>query len=137
MLKQWIYKLGSVAMALTLLFSTISFTVEKHFCGDTLIDVAIFSPAEKCAMEASEMEQQEVIKKSCCKDTLDLIEGQDLLTKNTFDDLDFQQELFLIAYLDSYRNLFQVVPKQHIPHKHYIPPNLVLDIQVLDQVFII
>lgn len=32
----------SVAMAFLVLFSTFSFTVDKHFCGSFLVDKAIF-----------------------------------------------------------------------------------------------
>ena len=49
----------------------------------------------------------------------------------------FQQQQFLTTFLYTYINLFEGLPKQVIPHKDYSPPNLVSDIQVLDQVFII
>ncbi|WP_298895798.1 hypothetical protein [uncultured Psychroserpens sp.] len=137
MLKQVFHKIGSTVMALLLLFSTVSFTVEKHFCGDVLIDVAVFSDVEKCAMEAFEIEQEEVTKMSCCKDTIDIVEGVDQLTLKTIDDLDTDQQLFLTSFIYGYNALFEVFPKQNVPHKQYSPPNLIEDIQVLDQVFLI
>lgn len=127
----------STLMAILLLLSTVSFTVEKHFCGDVLIDVAVFSDVEKCKMEAFEIELEKITKKSCCKDTLDIIEGQDLLTNKSFDDLEVASQQFLWAYTYSFHALFETLPKQHIPHKQYRPPNLIEDIQVLDQVFLI
>nr|WP_321244177.1 hypothetical protein [uncultured Psychroserpens sp.] len=127
----------SISMAFLLLLSTVSFTVEKHFCGDVLIDVAVFSDVEKCTMEAFEIEQEQVTKVPCCKDTLDVIEGQNQLTVKTFDDLELDQQIVLAAYLYTFNNLFEVLQKQIIPHQHYNPPNLVADIQVLDQVFTI
>ncbi|MEM5564125.1 hypothetical protein WNY78_03370 [Psychroserpens sp. AS72] len=137
MLKQILHKVFSMMMAVLLLLSTVSFTVEKHFCGDVLIDVAVFSTIEKCASDAVEMVEEHVSKKTCCKDTLDVIEGQTQLTVKTFDDLDFEQQQFLVAYVHAFNNLFEVVQKHTIPHQYYNSPKLIADIHVLDQVFLI
>tara|TARA_R110002033_G_scaffold155892_1_gene192145 strand:+ start:131 stop:289 length:159 start_codon:yes stop_codon:yes gene_type:complete len=40
------YKIASFLMALLVLFSTFSFTVDKHFCGNTLVDTAVFGKGE-------------------------------------------------------------------------------------------
>ena len=120
-------------LALLVLLSTVSFTIEKHYCGDTLVDVSVFSEAQKCAMEAMEILQ----KKTCCKDEVNVVKGQDELKFSSFEDLEFSQQQFITAYLYTYIDLFEGLPKQIIPHKDYSPPNLVADIQVLDQVFII
>jgi hypothetical protein len=124
-------------MALLVLISTVSFTVEKHYCGDVLVDVSLFTEAQKCGMEALEMEMAAITKMSCCKDTVDIVQGQDELSFKTFNDLDFNQQLFLVSFSYSYLNLFEGLPEQVIPHRDYSPPNLIRDIQVLDQVFII
>jgi hypothetical protein len=132
-IKQVFYKSFSALLALLVLFSTVSFTIEKHFCGDVLVDVSLFVEADKCAMEAQEMLQ----KKSCCKDELNVVQGQDELSLTFFDDLNFEQQQFITVFTYAYVNGFESLPKQIIPHKDYSPPNLVTDIQVLDQVFII
>lgn len=120
-------------MALLVLFSTVSFTVEKHYCGDVLVDVSVFSEVEKCGMEAVEM----AAKMNCCKDTVDVIEGQDELSVKTFNDLDFENQVFLASFTYTYLNLFEGLSENIVPFKHYPPPNLVEDIQVLNQVFIV
>lgn len=128
------HKLVSVALSLLVLLSTFSFTVEKHYCGSHLVDVSIFSKAKDCGMaSASEVK----IKKSCCKDVVDVIEGQDELSTVSFDDLDFESQVFITTFLYSVSILFESLPKQIIPHKDYSPPNLVKDIQLLDDVFLI
>ena len=137
MLKNGFHKTFSTLMALLVLFSTFYITIEKHLCGDVLIDVAVFSEVEKCKMEAFEMEQAAITKENCCKDELELIKGQDDLKLTTFEDLHFDQQLFLSTFVYSYINLFEGLPELVIPHKDYSPPNLVADIQVLDQVFLI
>lgn len=131
------YKAFSVVMALLVLMSTLSFTVEKHFCGDTLIDAAIFSKAETCGtdMEAASITTSD--KKSCCSDELEIVKGQDKLKKASFEDFHVDQQFFLTALVYSFIHLFEGLPEQVIPHKNYSPPNLIVDIHVLDQVFII
>lgn len=133
MIKEILHKTFSIGLALLVLFSTVSFTIEKHYCGDVLVDASVFVEAEKCAMEAQEILQ----KKTCCKDEIDIVKGQDELKVTSFEDLDLDQQQFVTAFAFSYFNMFESLPKQIIPHKNYSPPNLVTDIQVLDQVFII
>lgn len=131
------HKIFSVTLALLVLMSTLSFTVEKHFCGDVLVDVSVFTETQKCGMESYEMEQASITKKHCCKDEIEIIKGQDKLKVSSFNDLKLQQQLFFTAFTYSYLNLFESLPLQNIPHKNYSPPNLVYDIQVLDQVYLI
>ena len=120
-----------------MLCSTVSFTIEKHFCGDKLIDVSVFTEANKCKMEALEMELEKITKESCCKDKIDVVKGQDELIVKTIDDLDVTQQMFVATFTYSYLNLFEGLPQLVIPHKNYSPPILVTDLQVLDQVFLI
>lgn len=137
MIKQFLYKTSSILLALLVLFSTVSITVEKHFCGDVLIDVAVFKEAQKCTMEAFEMEQALITKKNCCKDILEIVKGQDEMKMSNFEDLHIDQQLFLESFVYSYVNLFEGLSQCIIPHKNYSPPNLVEDIHILDQVFLI
>ncbi len=122
-------------LALLVLFSTVSFTFEKHYCGDILIDVSIFSEAQKCGTDT--VEEEITTKMMCCKDEIKLVKGQDELKVSNFDDLNFQNQLFISTFTYAFINLFEGLPQQVSPHKDYSPPNLVADIQVLDQVFII
>ncbi|WP_083253430.1 HYC_CC_PP family protein [Flavivirga aquatica] len=137
MIKVLLHKGFSAILALLVLFSTVSFTIEKHFCGDVLVDVSIFTEVEKCAMEAYEIALEKITKIPCCKDKIDVVKGQDELKMSSFDDLDLEQQRFIIVYTYSYTNLLEYLQKEIIPHKDYSPPNLVTNIQVLDQVFII
>ena len=137
MYQKTIHKVFSMAMALLVLVSTISFSVEKHFCGDTLIDVAIFSKANSCGMVMEDFTFTTVEKKSCCKNEIEIVKGQDALKKATFEDLHLENQILLKTLYYSYLNLFEGLPEQVIPHQNYVAPLLVTDIQVLDQVFII
>lgn len=133
MIKPFLHKTFSAILALLVLFSTVSFTIEKHFCGDVLVDVAVFVEAEKCEMEALEMQQN----RTCCKDVVDVVEGQDKLKFSSFEDWDFEQQQFLSSFVYSYINLFKILKTEIVPHKDYSPPNLVADLQVLHDTFLI
>lgn len=137
MLKQVLHKLFSLAMALLVLFSTISFTVEKHYCGPVLIDVAVFSEAQDCGMKMNMAASETKMKKGCCKDEVQVLHGQDELKVSSFDDLEFDQQLFLAAFTYSYIDLFEGLAQQFVPHQYYLPPKLTVDRQILDQVFLI
>ncbi len=121
----------SVAMAFMVLFSTFSFTVDKHFCGSFLVDKAIFSEAKTCGMEMETSTED-----SCCTNEKIAVEGQDEL-KHQFDSLDLNQQLFLSGFTYSYIFIFEDFSKEIIPFKNYSPPLLVKDIQLEDQVFLI
>lgn len=132
-----IQKVFSITLSFLVLFSTLSLTIEKHFCGNVLVDVAIFSETEKCADDVAEMNASDNIKKSCCKDEVDVLEGINQFTNNSFKDLDALKKQVLLAYCFSYVNLFEGLSIHIIPHKDYSPPNLVKDIQLLDETYLI
>lgn len=124
----------STLLALFVLASTFSFTVDKHFCGKMLVDLAVFSEAETCGMELNS--EMGIAEDSCCTNQKIAVEGQDEL-KVSFQSLDLDQQVFLTTFTYSFINLFEGTPVEVIPFKNYSPPLLVSDIQVLDQVFII
>lgn len=124
----------SAVLALLVLVSTFSFTVDKHFCGNMLVDLAVFSEAETCGMEMDS--EMGVAEDSCCTNEKTAVEGQDEL-KISFNSLDLDQQVFLFSFTHTFINLFEGTPVEVIPFKDYSPPLLVTDIQVLDQVFLI
>lgn len=129
------HKVLSITLSLLVLFSTFSYTVEKHFCGDSLVDIAVFSDAKKCG--GINADDVTYIKKSCCKDTIDIIKGQDELNTAELQKIDNALKFTLFAYTYSYANLFVGLPKEIISSEAYSPPKLVKDIQVLDETYLI
>lgn len=125
-------------LAFLVVLSTLSFTIEKHFCGDNLIDISLFANAKTCGMEtAPDSCDTKTVKKSCCKDEIKLVKGQDELKANSLDDVKFQQQFLLQTFIYSYIDFFESLPKKTIPNKDYSPPDLFYDIHVLDEVYII
>jgi len=121
-------------MAFAVLFSTLSFTVESHYCGSNLIDTAVFTKAKSCNGDFTE---KATTKKGCCKNEIDVIKGQDKLKVNSFDDLNFSLQIVFTSHVYSYASLVIGLPKQTVSHQEYVPPNLIYDIQVLDETFLI
>jgi len=130
-------------MAVLVLFSTLSISIEKHYCGEHLVDVAIFAEAEKCGMEAADMglaasdQDSLFMQKSCCTDVVDLVEGQDELSVEKTKELSQHQKVFLFSFAYTFSGLFELEPQHHSPYEYYSPPNFVEDIQVLNEVFLI
>lgn len=133
-MKKAVQKSLSTLLALLVLVSTFSFTVEKHFCGSILVDKAIFSEAVDCGMDMHP--EMAATEDSCCKNEKTSVEGQDEL-KISFNSLDLDQQVFLTTFTQTFISLFEGTPVEVIPFKDYSPPLLVADIQVLGQVFLI
>lgn len=123
-------------MALLVLISTLSVSIEKHYCGDHLVDVALFSGAEKCGMESSESETTDMAQ-NCCKDVVDLVEGQDELSLEKVELLSSSQKVFILSFAYAFSELHLPESLDDPPFKHYTPPEIVQDIQVLNDVFVI
>lgn len=128
-------------MAVIVLFSTMSFSVDMHYCGDHLVDFSLFEKVDTCMMKAEitksstqcavmEMEMD------CCTDVEVIIEGKDNL-KLSFDQLTFDQQLFVASFTCSYIDLFKRFDENVVPFKDYLPPPLIRDVQILDQTFLI
>ncbi len=128
-------------MALIVLFSTMSFTVGMHYCGDHLVDFSMFDKVDSCMMKAEILKTSgscEIMEMdmNCCSDIEVILEGQDNL-KISFDNYTVNQQLFIASFVYSYINLFKGIEENIIPFKEYSPPLLIRDIQILDQTFLI
>lgn len=133
-MKQRFYNITSFALALLVLFSTFSFKVEKHFCGEFLIDVAFIGDANDCGMHAEKASPK---KKNCCKDEVHYIEGQDELQQKSVDEFDFFQQQFIVSSHVSYNNVLSGNKSSKIYFKDSPPPDTPIDYQVLYQSFLI
>lgn len=129
----------SLCLALLVLFSTMSFTVDMHFCGKSLVDVSILKKAATCGMEMhgnSTSDKHGLEEKSCCSDHTLTVAGQENI-KASFEKLSFGQQLFVTSLTYSYLNLYRSLETQVVPFRDYSPPLLVRDVLLLDQTFLI
>ncbi len=126
-------------MALLVLFSTFSFSVAQHYCGDVLVDYSILGHADSCCMEVQEtadLPECNLVQDNCCSDEVLTVDGQNDL-KVAFAKLSFEQQQFVATFVYTYLNLYEGLPENIVPFSDYPPPILVKDIQVLDQIFLI
>nr|WP_233164023.1 hypothetical protein [Snuella sedimenti] len=126
-------------MAFVVLFSTMSFTIDMHYCGDTLVDTAIFYKVETCGMEmqqASTTSDCSVTKEGCCNDKQLVVDGQDELQLNLHK-LSLDKQLFVTSFIYTYLNLFEDTSKEVTPYKAYKPPCVIKQIFKIDESYLI
>ncbi len=126
-------------MALLVLFSSMSFTIDMHYCGDKLVDFSLLE-ADKCAMSAmsamSETDKMLTSQNGCCTDLEFTLEGQDELNIS-FDQISLEQQIFLISYFHSYLQLFNTQSGAIVPFDGYPPPDIIKDIYILHETYLI
>lgn len=140
-MKDLLHRTGAFFMALLLVFSTMSFAMDMHFCGDHLVDFSLFEKAESCGMmpAADKPTGECTLVKSqmdCCTDVQVLVEGQDDF-KVSFDSLTEVQQLFITTFVHACVNRFEGVENRSPKDWEYAPPPLIQDVQVLYQSFLI
>ena len=84
-------KICSILLALAVAFSTLSFTVNRHYCGDLLINKAVFKKADTCCSASPKRSSKENLSgKDCCSNTFLKVNGQNELTNYCFSFKTFQ-----------------------------------------------
>lgn len=139
-MKQILHKSMSIFMAIVVMVTTMSFTIDMHYCGDTMVDFSFVQQVKTCGMEKAQVaptcKDSELKKKSCCSDQQLSIEGQDDL-KVSYDQLTFGQNIFIASFTYAYISLFEGTTSNKIPSFDYVPPFVKQDVQVLHQTFLI
>lgn len=140
-MKEKLHPAGAVLMALLVLFSTLSFSMDMHFCGGRLVDFSLFEKAESCGMmpEAADVPGDCLVGKAgmdCCSDVRILVEGQEDF-KVSFDQLTVDQQFFITSFVYAYYSLFEATENSPRKDWGYAPPPLIQDVQVLYQTFLI
>ncbi len=137
-MKKVFHKILSLLMAFVVLFSTLSFTIDMHYCGDTLVETAIFNKAKGCGMEMEKPSSEgcSITKKNCCDEKQLVIEGQDELKLN-FDKLTFEQQQFVASFIYTYINLFEGLDKNVSSYEEYKTPLVVKQIFKIDETYLI
>lgn len=139
MIKKTLHKVSAVLLSFIVLFSTMSFTVDFHYCGDTLVDTAILQKAENCGMEMEKpapVSDCNVSKKNCCSDKELVVVGADDLKKSN-ETLTSDQHLFVASFIYTYVNLFEGLEENETSYKDYSPPLVHRRIYKLDETYLI
>ena len=94
-------KITAVLMALMMFLATTSFTVDIHYCGETLVDLAINHKADNCGMDVQEKHKTcsaAFTSKPCCSDKQIMVQGEEDLS-SSYKSLKFEQEVFIATFL--------------------------------------
>ena len=132
-MKHFLTKISSLTLAFLVLFSTFSFTVDTHYCGDFLVDISFTGETDACGMDMEKVSK----KKNCCKDEVHQIEGQDELQNNKIENITFENQQFLAAFFISYKDIFVEISTEKKSYKDFSPPDIAFDYQVSYQSFLI
>jgi hypothetical protein len=137
-MKQVFHKIMSMLMAFVVLFSTLSFTVNMHYCGGTLVETAIFQKVKGCGMEMqkSSAEGCAITKKNCCNDEQLVVDGQDELQLQV-DKISFEQQVFIASFVYTYINLFEGYDKNISSYEEYKPPLVIRQLYKIDETYLI
>ncbi|TQD36267.1 HYC_CC_PP family protein [Haloflavibacter putidus] len=138
-MKSLFHKIVSIFLASLVFIATTSFTVNVHFCGDTLVDFSIFHDVETCGMEQQQPDESCAVhpdKDNCCSDKQLVVDGQDDI-KSSVNKLTFEQQSFVAAFFYTYHNLFDGLDNNIVPFKDYNPPYLIRDFQKIHETYLI
>ncbi len=136
-MKKTISNIAVFFLTALLLFSSVSFTVEKHFCGGQVFSESFFGKAEKCGMDddlcKAENNNPSFTKKSCCKDEIQFINGS-VFEKTPVLKLESNQQNFIVFNLID-TVLFSQKENESTHFKNYFPPPNTHNFNILYQVF--
>lgn len=136
-MKKIISNIGVFLLTALVLFSSVSFTVEKHICGGHVFSESFFGNAEKCGMEddlcKEENNNVSVSKKSCCEDEIQLINGSIFKKESNIKLNNKQQDFSVFVLVDAV--LFSQKENKSTHFKNYFPPPITRNFNILYQVF--
>ena len=137
-MKDVFHKIMALSVAFVVLCSTLSFTVNMHYCGDTLVETAIFHKAKGCGMEMEKPSTDgcAINKKNCCDDRQLVVDGQDELQLQV-DNISFEQQKFVVSLVYTYRYAFEDIENKQPPYETYKPPLVIRQLYKIDETYLI
>jgi len=140
-MKKILINIASNFLAFLVLFSSVSFTVEKHYCGGQLYSESFFGHAKECGM--SDMDggickinshNIAVSKKSCCKTDFKFINGSQFKKESLIDVTSKYQYFFAKLNSIDYKYLLKKEFNVAI-FSNYFPPPIIKNLNILFRVF--
>ncbi|MHB1106320.1 MAG: HYC_CC_PP family protein [Lutibacter sp.] len=137
-MKRILTKILSFFLTILVLFSSVSFTVEKHLCGGQVYSESIFGKAEKCGINDDDCELEAnnpfYSEKSCCEDEIQFINGSIFEKEQSVKLNNKQQQDFTISVLID-NGLITKEFNESTHFKNYLPPANKNNFNILYQVF--
>lgn len=128
-------KTFSTLLSLLILLSSFNFNLSAHYCGQQLIDVAIFGDAEICPMAKENACESD--KMPCCADRNIIIDGEDYLASKDLSKHEIKKTEALIASFGYPIELLNSNEISLITDDNYDPPLLEREIPILIQSFLL
>ena len=128
-------KTFSVLLALIILLSSLNFSLSAHYCGQTIVDVALFGDAEACLMSAEMNNDSE--EEPCCSDRQIIIEGEDYLSSKSFEKQEVEKIDIILADLQFPIELLLEEEQTNSSLLQYTPPLIEQDITLAVQSFLL
>ena len=135
-MKKFLLKISTSILSLFVIVSSMSFTIDKHYCGDTLIDVSFFGKADTCGMGEMKMNADSQKMKKCCKNETEFIASA-AFDKEKIVTFSPKEIRFLVFHVYSYINNYQEFELEKERYRDFSPPDIVQDIYVLHETFLI
>ena len=149
------YQLGAIFLSFLMLFSTIGFSMDIHFCGGHVDNFAFYGQADECSMMKkgtseetpschqkvekkchSHSDKNAISKKNCCENESYVLQTiEDGQTSNSFEIANFDLTIVTVFILSNF-NLFEFETKR-AEYFNYSPPILNDDVTILHQLFLI
>ena len=137
-MKRILTKILSFFLTILVLFSSVSFTVEKHLCGGQVYSESIFGKAEKCGINDDDCELEAnnpfYSEKSCCEDEIQFINGSIFEKEQSVKLNNKQQQDFTISVLID-NGLITKEFNESTHFKNYLLPPNKNNFNILYQVF--
>ena len=131
-------KISTTLLSFIVLFSSMSFAIDEHYCGNNLMDVSYFGDADNCGSEEVTMNSSSstVKQNNCCKNETTLLESS-IFNKDKFINLQHVDVEILLFKTNSYLVNFNYTATEIEYYSDFSPPDIAQDIQVLHQTFLI
>jgi len=140
-------KIASFLLAIVVLLSTFSFSVDKNYCNGNLVSSTFFGATtcsmnmDKCTMPHTNHCMKKdtntchhIQKENCCKNVIKVI-SNDSREQLTVQKISLKKLHVLAAFITSYTSVFNNYTTNFIPLKNYIPPTIFYDLGVFYQTF--
>ena len=127
---KWVKTILSSFLAIQVLFVSMGFTINQHYCMDRLMDTAFNTHAESCmGMEMGDLEME----MECCEDTSNDVETDDTFLTKVQDN---PQPVFALVEVILWEiSNESLVTNNPVTNNYTRPPPLIRDIPILVQSF--
>lgn len=131
------HRVLALGLSLMVLFSTMSFSVEKRYCGSDLKEVSIFLMNHEHQESSCSDNRVTIATSDCCIDVVEFVQRDEIVQNISFEDIVVHHKTFVGTQLFSPESLFHDTLSAATNFKAYVPPNSVVSKTIQYQVFLI